>query len=263
MVCLICFLMVLSRRVRKFRVSKTHWKMNLSKTNMLWHKGTKWTMCEWIYLNRPLVLQWVPTPPANIQQAETSFVTVQSAILLWTMRVGVAHLNRAQSTSLISPPPNPLSPRQKTFHNLKVTSFLLRGIHASCSHPPCLWWDAVFPMRLFLPSCLNELHLIPCLQPSSCLISLSSSLSSKYLILPQITFCEFYLLSSPQKGKLHKSRDLVLPTQEPQALFSNGYLINIYWVNINESMHDHSKGLYSCLYRSNYIDIYINIYLYI
>lgn len=152
MVCLICFLMVLSRRVRMFRISKTHWKMNLSKTNMLWHKGTKWTMCEWIYLNRPLVLQWVPTPPANIQQAETSFVTVQSAILLCTMRVGVAHLNRAQSTSLISPPPNPLSPRQKTFHNLKVTSFLLRGIHASCSHPPCLWWDAVFPMRLFLPS---------------------------------------------------------------------------------------------------------------
>lgn len=95
-------------------------------------------MCEWIYLNWLLVLHLI-----FIHQAETSFLTVQSAIPLSTMRDGVVHLNRTQSTSLISPPPNPLSPRQKTFHNLKVTPFLLWGFHASCFHPLCLWWDVL------------------------------------------------------------------------------------------------------------------------
>lgn len=119
------------------------------------------------------------------------------------------------------------------FHNSKVTPFPLWGISASCSHPRCLGWDAVPPKRLSLPPCRNELHLIAC---PLCLISLPSSLASKFLILPQTTSCVSSLLSSPQKGNLWKSREPVLLTQETQGLFSkwvlNKYLLNkCNWIN--------------------------------
>lgn len=238
-----------SRRERRCGVSKTHWETNLSQKNTR-HRRTKWIRNVWLDLSKLASCSAVGLPRLHListQQAEASVVTTQPAIPTmcnesWSQGIirAVKLLNLTSSSQFPLFQMGDLSISQRS-HTFPALGHLHLLFLPSMPLMRCGLSQETFPATLSQWTLFNILLTTP-----SCLISLTSSFASKYLILPQLAFYVFSLPSLPLKGKLHKSRDPVLPTQEPQGLFSNGYLINIYWMNVIKLTHGHSKGLYGC-----------------